>query len=221
VLVIDDHQVFAEALAALLADDAELDVVGIATSLADARRAIGRHDPDLLIVDAALGETDGIELVAESGDRRVVVLGDTADPELATAAVHAGALAFVVKGAGIDDLFQAMRRALRGEFSIPSELVSAVISALLDAERTQNETSALLFGLTPREREVLDLMLEGMDRAGIARELFTSVNTVRSHMQKIFRKLGVHSGVEAISVALRAQPARPGWIHAAPKARSR
>jgi DNA-binding NarL/FixJ family response regulator len=225
VLVVDDHQAFAEALAALLADDPELHVVGIATSPVDARRAIDRDNPDMLVVDAALGDADGLELVADavaqSGDRRVVVLGDSADPELATAAVHAGALAFVVKGAGIEDLLRAMRGALRGQFSIPPELVSAVISALLEVERTQNDTAALLVELTPREREVLDLMLDGKDRAQIARELFTSVNTVRSHMQKIFRKLGVHSGVEAISVALRAQPTWPRRAQTPPKAPSR
>jgi DNA-binding NarL/FixJ family response regulator len=218
VLVIDDHQVFADAIAELLSAEPDIDIVTTARTFPEAWALIKTLDLDVLVVDASVGDLDGIGQIAEAteGNNRVVVVGDTADAELAIAVMRAGALAFVVKNADVDELLTAVRRALRGELSLPPALVGEVISGLLESERHHDDAQELLARLTPREHEVLDLLSQGLGRAEIARELYTSINTVRSHMQGVFRKLGVHSAVEAISVALRAQHGQPLRSAAAP-----
>lgn len=211
VLVIDDHQVFADAFAELLSAEPDIEVVTTARSIAEARKVIDTRDLDVLVVDASLDDPGGIaQIVGTIADEHpVVVLGDADDAELATAVMRAGALAFFAKHAGVDELLTAIRRARRGELSLPPALVSDVISTLLESERHQDDARELLRRLTPRERDVLDLLSQGLNRADIARELYTSVNTVRSHMQSTFRKLGVHSAVEAISVAVRVRRDAP------------
>ena len=207
VLVVDDHLVVADAIAELLSSEPDIDVVTTARTFAEARSMITSSELDVLIVDVAAGDPHGIDQVAEAAENHhnVVVIGDAADAELATAAMRAGALAFVVKNANVDELLTAVRRARQGEMSLPPALVGAVISSLLESERHHDDALELLTRLTPREHEVLDLLSPGLGRADIARELYTSINTARSHMQSVFRKLGVHSAVEAVSVALRAE----------------
>jgi DNA-binding NarL/FixJ family response regulator len=217
VLVIDNHQVFADAIAELLSAEPDIDVVTTARTFTEAWALITSSDLDVLVVDVSVGDMDGIGHVIEAtaSNHRVVVVGDTADAELATASMRAGALAFVVKNANVDELLTAVRRARRGELSLPPALVGDVISGLLESERHHDEALELLARLTPREHEVLDLLSQGLGRADIARELYTSINTARSHMQSVFRKLGVHSAVEAVSIALRAkrgQPVRPTHV---------
>jgi DNA-binding NarL/FixJ family response regulator len=207
VLVVDDHLVVADAIAELLSSEPDIDVVTTARTFAEARSTITSSELDVLIVDVAAGDPHGIDQVAEAAEshHNVVVVGDAADAELATAAMRAGALAFVVKNANVDELLTAVRRARQGEMSLPPALVGAVISSLLESERHHDDALELLARLTPREHEVLELLSQGLGRADIARELYTSINTARSHMQSVFRKLGVHSAVEAVSVALRAE----------------
>lgn len=212
VLVVDDQQVFADALAAVLTDEDDVDAVATARTLPEARRALTTVDPDVVVVEATVGDADALAFVTDARDggrdRAVVVVADRADPRVAIEAIRAGATGFVLKDTTVDALVRAVVGASRGEMSIPPPLLGEVIADLLADERDVSDESRRLATLTAREREVLDLMVAGLDRAAIAAELFTSVNTVRTHMQSVFRKLAVHSSVEAVAVALRARRTR-------------
>ncbi len=212
VLVVDDHQVFADALAALLVAEDDVDGVATARTLADARQVLDAMDPDVVVVETTVGETDALAFVAEARetgrDRGVIVVAERADARTAIDAIRAGATGVVVQDGTVDALVDAVVAASRGEMSIPPALLTDVISDLLADERDASDESRRLATLTAREREVLDLMVAGLDRAAIASELFTSVNTIRTHMQSVFRKLAVHSSVEAVAVALRARRSR-------------
>jgi DNA-binding NarL/FixJ family response regulator len=208
VFVVDDFTVVAEALRTRLSAEPDLEVVGTATSVAAAEAAIERLAPDVVIVDVVLGDGDGLELAARLRQRRpelrVVVVTCHDDVDTAARAVRAGASALVPKDGAVADLTTAIRGALREESYLPPRLLTGVLNALQHEASAQSKDAELIARLTPRERDVLSCMVMGLDRAGVARELVLSVDTVRTHAQSMFLKLNVHSRLEAVSAALRA-----------------
>jgi len=208
VLVVDDHQVFADALTARLGAEADIQVVGTATSAADAERMTRKHSPDLLVVDVELGDSDGLDLAAQlrarGPDLRVVVVTAHDEVDVACRAVRLGASAFVAKDATFDDLTAAIRGAMKGETWIPPRLLTGVLQEIQTQRQQARDHEVFMSQLTPREREVLICMVSGLDRAGIAKALSMSVDTVRTHTQHMFAKLSVHSSLEAVGMALRA-----------------
>jgi NarL family two-component system response regulator LiaR len=210
VLVIDDHQVFAEAVATALQSQAAISRATTARNHNDAHHAAATQRPDVIVIDAQLGDANGITLLSELLEaepaRRGVVLVETEDADLAAAAVRAGALAVVEKAAPLTTLVTAVVHAARGEAQLSPALLAAVFRRLREGDKQTEAISSRFDALTPRERDVLRLMIEGLDRPAIAKNLYTSVNTIRTHAQNVFRKLGVHSSIEAVSFARRA-----GW----------
>src|SRR5919197_1179839 len=170
VLVVVDHQVFTEALSALLNAEPDFEVVATAATTAAATAAAASHPLDVAVVDA----------------------------------VRAGASAWVIKDASFDELAGAIRGALRGESWIPPRLLTGVLSQMQGTQKEADEFEQRLARLTDREHEVLRCMVAGLGRASIARQLFLSKNTIRTHMQNILAKLEVHSSLEAVALALRA-----------------
>jgi len=211
IVVIDDHQVFTDAIAARLSAEPDLDVVATAMSAADGRAAVKARLPDVAVVDVNLGGDDGIELADQfrelAPETRVIVISTLDDPDLATRAVLAGATGFLLKESGVDQLIAAVRGVLRRETWINPRLLTDVIIDLREP-RDPTEPEVLVSMLTDREREVLVLLMDGLDRGAIAKRLYVSANTVRTHMANLFAKLGVHSGVEAVSIGARAGLAR-------------
>jgi DNA-binding NarL/FixJ family response regulator len=169
------------------------------------------------VVDAELGGGESIGQLAEllNGDRerQAVVMVETETVEVATAAVKAGALAVMAKSAPLTSLVDAVLGVARGEGYLSPRLLAAVLGRLWEEEHEARATAALFNALTQREQDVLRLMIEGLDYPAIARELYSSVNTVRTHAQSLLRKLGVHSGIEAVSLARRV-----GWGSGRPSA---
>jgi len=226
-LLVDDHRAFAGALAHRLGAEPDLEVVGVAATAAEAGALAGSLRPDLAVVDVELGADDGLALVArltalEQGPV-VVVVTCHVDASTATEAVRAGATGFVAKDAPVDELLVAIRAALAGESRLPGHLLGGVLQLLqgdgllqghglrqghggggpLRGSGLRNRPEAGLGRLTPREREVLALLVAGLDRSAIGARLFLSPNTVRTHVQNVLRKLEVHSSIEAVGVALR------------------
>ena len=208
ILVVDDHRVFAGALAARLAAEPDLEVVGVANSAADAERLTLRHAPDLIVLDIELGDADGLELAPRllegHPESRIVVVTahDTAD--LAGRALRAGVTGFVSKDGGIEHLLTVIRGVMRDETWVPARLLTEVLRDMRGEVESGSELRSLLLRITPREREVLARMVGGVDRSGIAQELGLSVDTVRTHTQNLFAKLQVHSALEAVALAVRA-----------------
>jgi DNA-binding NarL/FixJ family response regulator len=207
ILVVDDHRVFAGALATVIDAQPDITVVGTSDSVAAAERDTSVLDPDVVVLDVDLGGEDGIELARRLRERdpllRVVILTGHQRVPVASAAIRAGASAFLAKDASVEELTAAIRGAARGESWIPPHLLTGVLQDLQSPEAGRSPEAELLAKLTDRETDVLECMVEGMDRAATARRLFMSVNTVRTHTRKILAKLEVHSSLEAVAVALR------------------
>ncbi|MFJ4340301.1 LuxR C-terminal-related transcriptional regulator [Streptomyces sp. NPDC088915] len=235
VLVVDDHRIFAESLAAALAAEPDVDVAAAGSGPAALRclergAAEGRRF-DVLLVDAELGAgppgaaparavpddgaVDGISLVA--GVRRVqpavrtVVLAEKDDPHRAALALQAGASGWVAKDCSLQRLLAVVRGVLRDETHLPPALLTGVLRELTAARRHRTDSERLVESLTPREREVLRCMVAGLGRKAVAERLFLSPHTVRTHMQNVLGKLGVHSTLAAVALARRAGvgPAEP------------
>ncbi|MBB4894766.1 DNA-binding NarL/FixJ family response regulator [Streptomyces olivoverticillatus] len=238
VLVVDDHRIFAESLAAALAAEQDVDVSAAGSGPA-ALRAVERAASegrrfDVLLIDADLGAVgsdvvhvpgqlrapgqdgpaggegavDGISLVARvrAGHPavRTVVLAERDDPRRAAAALQAGAGGWVAKDCSLSRLLSVIRGVLRDETHLPPALLTGVLRELTAARKHRTESERLVESLTPREREVLRCMVAGLGRKAVAERLYLSPHTVRTHMQNVLGKLGVHSTLAAVALARRA-----------------
>ncbi|WP_405780066.1 LuxR C-terminal-related transcriptional regulator [Streptomyces sp. NBC_00859] len=231
VLVVDDHRIFAESLAAALAAEPDVEVTAAGSGAAalrclDRAAADGRAF-DVLLVDADLGlaagwgarqdaapgngqatAVDGISLAssvrASRPALRTVVLAARDDVRRAAQALQAGASGWVAKDCSLQRLLAVIRGVLRDETHLPPALLTGVLRELTTAHRHRTEGELLVEALTPREREVLRCMVAGLGRKAVAERLFLSPHTVRTHMQNVLGKLGVHSTLAAVALARRA-----------------
>lgn len=209
VLIVDDHKVFADALSWRLNAEPDLEVVAVANTGPAALQAIDLRSPDVVVLDVGLSEAgDGIDLIRSlqvlCPGAHVLVLTAHDDPATAARAMASGARAFVTKDTPSDELVVVVRAVMAGETRVPPRLLTHVMSALRRTNEEQNVWQQKVARLTSREREVLALMVAGLDRTAIAERLYLSINTVRTHNKNILSKLDVHSSLEAVSVALRA-----------------
>jgi DNA-binding NarL/FixJ family response regulator len=213
ILIVDDHRVFAEAIASRLEVEADLRVVGQANTATQALDAVETLDPDVVLMDVELGGDDGIDLAsrlrASNPSLAIIVVSFLTDPVRVGEAVRAGAAGWVTKDAPTEELLGAIRGVAVGESWIPPRLLTGVLRDLLTTRRLVDEDEERLGRLTPRERSVLDMMADGLDRSAIAERMFLSTNTVRTHVQNIFAKLHVRSSLEAVALALRVRATRP------------
>ncbi|MFE4371217.1 LuxR C-terminal-related transcriptional regulator [Streptomyces sp. NPDC056835] len=163
-------------------------------------RAVPDHGDAVLV--------DGISLVAgvRSGQPsvRTVVLAEKDDPHRAALALQAGASGWVAKDCSLQRLLAVMRGVLRDETHLPPALLTGVLRELTATRKHRTESERLVESLTPREREVLRCMVAGLGRKAVAERLFLSPHTVRTHMQNVLGKLGVHSTLAAVALARRA-----------------
>lgn len=201
VLIVDDHAVLASSLAFVLDQEPDLITAGIAGTLARARVLMSTATPDVVLLDHRLPDGDGVEaipgLLAIRRSTRIVVLTASAAEHVMVAAIEAGAAGFLSKTRDIAEVTAAVRAAALGESVISPELLARLLP------RLQRGGAASRTDLTEREREVLALVAEGLSNAAIADNLTVSVHTVRNHIANLSTKLGAHSKLEALSVALR------------------
>lgn len=194
----DDHPIFVEALGVVLGRHG-LTVSATVTRTADIVATVDLHQPDAVVIDRHFGDDDGLDMIGPvldaSPTTRVLML--TADPDLTTAgrALEAGASGFLCKTAGVASLVAAVVRVVDGEtvVHVPD---TPHPSRTGDAQRLAGH-------LTPRERECLLLIVDGYGSRAMADRLGISTATVRSYVQAVLTKLGVHSRLEAASFAVR------------------
>jgi RNA polymerase sigma factor (sigma-70 family) len=202
VLVVEDHQVVAEGLTMLLDEHPALRVVGWATSACEAGRLAAAEPVDVAVVDYWLPDGTGAEAVAAMrafrSDLAVVFLSADDSDDAMLAALEVGASGYLVKSAGGADVADAVRRAAEGEVLVPAQQLAALLARRRERAHRQAEQSRLLDSLTPRERQVLALMAEGMDNREVAARLSISYPTVRSHVRHMLKKLGARSKLEAV-----------------------
>jgi DNA-binding NarL/FixJ family response regulator len=213
VLVVDDHQTFAELLAIALQAEQSLSYIGHARTSAEARELVSRLRPEVVLMDVQLPDLDGIstteQLVAEYPQLRVVILTAHAEPSLVGRAAAAGACGFLPKDGALRDVLQALRTARRGGMVVPSHLLAGALSAGADRKAATGPASVL----TSREHDVLRLMARGLDARAIANGLGISVHTCRGYVKSILSKLDAHSQLEAVMKAIRLgllAPVEPG-----------
>lgn len=201
VLVVDDHEVLASSLARVLDDEPDLMSVGVAGTLERARSMIVTTAPDVVLLDHRLPDGDGVAAISELRALRpsikVVVLTASAADHVLVAAIEAGASGFVSKSRSLGELTAAVRAAATGEAVISPELLARLLPRLSPSGRPRHQE------LTEREREVLGLVADGLSNAVIAERLVVSVHTVRNHVANLSAKLGAHSKLEALSIAVR------------------
>jgi DNA-binding NarL/FixJ family response regulator len=207
-LVLDDYATFADAIASRLNAEPGIQAAA-ATTVEQARRVMARRVVDGLLLDLDLNSHHGLQFAAEALRTqprvRIVVVTGTDDERQIVDAVRLGVVGWVGKDEPVEHLLAVVRGTLRGETWIPPRLLTGVIASLR-AGNSQSVGSELAAKLTRREQEVLSLMVAGMTAESIAAQLFLSRNTVRTHIQNLIGKLGVHSAVAAVAVARRV-----GW----------
>lgn len=208
-MLVEDHASFRQALAFMFEREEEFVVAGQAGTLAEAYEFL-REAPDgadVAIVDLALPDGDGFGLIEElaSAGRGVttLVLSASLEPARFAHAVEAGASGVLHKAAAISDIVGAVRRLKAGEaMLLPNEII-AMLRMVSRKRQEENEAQKAIDRLTPRERQVLQALAEGLDSKDIARKLKITVETERTHVVNILNKLGVHSRLQALVFAAR------------------
>ena len=197
----DDHLLFAEPFAAAL--NARGHEVVFATSPTEGVRAVDEHDPDLFLVDIRFPDGDSFDAIATARQRHpacpVVVLSGSNDYRDVTRAVAAGAAAFLRKDQSVRIIVDALDRVTTGSGPVPPPDPSPS-----SGDGGERRPRVLLANLTDRERQVLDRLLHAEDTDTIARSLGVAPSTVRTHLQSVLLKLGVHNRLEAVNLALEA-----------------
>ena len=208
VLLVEDHASFRQALAFMLEREPGFEVAGQVGSLAEARQLNGEmlENVEVAIVDLALPDGDGLELIEDfSSEPRMttLVLSASLEPGRFARAVEAGASGVLHKSTPIKDIVEAVQLLRAGEALLsPAEVVEML--RMVGRER-QEELAArqAVERLTPREKQVLEALAEGLESKEIAEKLNVTVETERTHMVNILHKLGVHSRLQALVFAAR------------------
>jgi DNA-binding NarL/FixJ family response regulator len=207
VLLVDDHRLLTDAVAGLLSREPDIEVCGIAGSVAEARSA-ARERMDVVLMDYMLPDGTGAEATREIKrlwpSAKVVLVTGLSDDETMLDAVDAGADGYMTKDRAGSEVVSAVRAAHAGEMLLP-RAVAYELAQRVAATRQQAQTHIDVNNLTPRELEVLRALVEGRSSREICAELFISPNTLRTHVQNLLNKLRVHSKLEAVAVALREQ----------------
>ena len=197
----DDHTVFVDALSTVLTR-AGYTVSAIAHSLAQAMTEVGRRQPQVCVIDRHFGDGDSIEalgrLLSVSPTTKILMLSADRDPDSMLGALDAGASGYLHKTRPLASLTSAIDDVL-------CDKVVVDVPGPQPARRTTKHTAAqqLAAHLTSRERECLELLVDGLDTTAMAHRLGVSRTTIRTHVQSLLTKLGVHSRLEAASFAVR------------------
>lgn len=198
VVLVDDHELIRHGLSRAFERTQDFAVVGQADSLADARTVIEQASPDVVVTDVRLPDGTGLDLVrslrAQDAEIGIVVLTMYAGDEQLFAALEAGASAFVPKDAPAADVVAAARHALVS----PRSFSAAELADAMRRKMTSEEPR-----LSAREREVLQLLADGLGVSAIAAKLFVSDSTAKTHISRIYEKLGAANRAQAIMNAVR------------------
>ena len=204
-LIFVQEGTFADALATRLEAEHNLEIVAALYMRAPSPRLFTGSRADVILIDCDLSGNVAFDLCEELSHRgstpRVVFLSDSSDPERIVRALAAGTVGWVRKDESLDHLIEVIHGAARGETWLPPGETGPVLKLLMrGSDPEQDNAGQVLAALTPREREVLACLAEGTNRRDLAEHLHMSPNTVRTHLQNLMSKLGVHSALEAVAL---------------------
>lgn len=204
ILIADEFALFRQAVRIVLDREADLDVVAEAGWGSDAAVEAERTRPDVALLGAS-SSLDGAALTATMRERvpscRVIVLTDEPDDAALRSAIEAGAAGYLTKTIPMAKLIDAIRSVHRGDTLVPPDMLGSLFAGLFSQRREQRDALRLLSLLSRREQEVLRLLVDGAGNEEIGRALLISPQTARTHIQRVIRKLGVHSRLEAAMLA--------------------
>ena len=200
VMIVDDHGIVRRGLTAVLRTFADLDLVGEAWDGQEAVERCEELQPDVILMDLIMPVLGGVAATRSIHRRwpqvQIIALTSFQEKELVQEALQAGAISYLLKNVSGEDLAEAIRAAYAGR----SILAPEAVQALIQPGKPEPTPS---YDLTPREREVLALLVKGLNNAEIARRLSISPSTSKAHVSNILSKLGVSNRAEAISLALQ------------------
>jgi DNA-binding NarL/FixJ family response regulator len=201
IVVVEDHRVLAEALEGSLSAQTGMEVVGTVSTLRDALELVSERSPDVVLMDVRLPDGDGVtgtaQVLQRSPRTKVIVLSASTGVEVIARAVEAGAAGFLPKTTPLQEVIDAIVRADAGAALFAPHVLREVTAHLRDQHRRPGAD------LTRREHEVLQLLADATTTDAIAEELVLSTHTVRNHVRNILGKLGAHSKLEAVAIAVR------------------
>ncbi|HEX2029006.1 MAG TPA: response regulator transcription factor [Nitriliruptorales bacterium] len=215
VLVTHEHRLLRECLVEAFSAQDDLYVVAHTGDGRDAVLDAQRTSPGIVLLRPVLPRltvTEACAAIKQAvASSRVVVMADGDDPALLLDTIEAGADGYVSLTRDLDDLLTAVRRVQRGETVVPPLLLGHMLRQLILRRRRTERTFQRFLDLTPREKEVLSLLVQGCHQETVAAELFISAQTARTHIQNLISKLGVHSRLEAAALAVT-----NGWLDMLP-----
>jgi DNA-binding NarL/FixJ family response regulator len=207
VLIVDDQRTFGEALQLALSREKDMRVVDVVTDGDAAVEAAAEHRPDVVLMDVAMPGMSGIEATRRIKDAepeaQILILSGYEDDLLLARAVQAGASGLLRKTEAVVDVATSVRRAHKGETLHREDEIEGALRRLRHRRDQDSSAEQRLARLTPREVEILQAMARGCSPDTIARDLGMSPHTLRTHTQNIITKLGVHSKLEALVLAIR------------------
>ena len=205
-MIVDDHAVIRAGLRMLIEQDSTMKVVAMAGNAAEAFEQLAKESPDIIILDLVLGEEDGLNLLPmlreKSPKTRVLILTGVLNPDAHRSAIRKGAMGIVLKEHAADLLLKAIKKVNDGEVWIDRSMMGMVIQEFSKPDQKDPEVSKIQ-ALTSREREVIELVGEGLKNKQIAERLFISETTVTHHLSSVFAKLEVSDRLELTIYAFR------------------
>lgn len=212
VVVVDDHPLFLSGVQQIFKRQPDFEVVGAAENAAQLASLLKRCQPDIILMDIEMPETNGLDATAlvrrQAPDAKVVILTGYDNPDLIFRALKIGAVGYLLKNTRAKELRDSLRRVAAGEVLLNPDLAAKFLREFRRDQEAE-ELRRLVQTLTPREDEVLRLVATGASNREISGQLFISELTVKMHLARIFRKLQVNDRTKAAIVALKAGLGEP------------
>ena len=202
-IIADDHIIVRQGLMALLADEPDLQVVGQAGTGREAVALVRQHRPDLALIDITMADMTGLEATrqckSEFPGLNVIILTMHEEEVFFFEALQVGAAGYVLKGSPSEELFSAIWAVQAGGVYLPPKLAGHLVQDYLERCPLPSSDDPL----TPREREILALIAQGLTNRDIAERLVLSLNTIKTHRLRIYQKLELHDRVDLVNYAIR------------------
>jgi len=199
-MIVDDHELVRSGLEAILDVIDDVELVAQAESGEQAVALCDRHRPDVVLMDLVMPRMDGAaatrEILKRSPTTKVLALTSFSDPAMIQDVLKAGAIGCLLKNVTCGELTLAIRRAYEGSATLAPEAAGALIHVVVTPPKPE-------VALTPREREVMSLLVKGLTNTEIAERLVVSLSTVKTHVSSIIAKLGASTRTEAAAIAVR------------------